>query len=299
VLRAAAAAHQKRMLNFKKLLLPLDLEEPSLAAIQQAGVLARHFSSEVVILHTIRRFSDLGLSKQEFAEMLKREEDAVDAMLTPELAGVHTRRVVLKGDPAKAIVETARQEDTGAIVVGPHAYTGLAGRLMGSVTEGILSAAECPIWACGQRAVQLGAEAETVVPELPRHLVICGVDLTERDRDTLPWAAEMAAAFGARLTLAHVTPGVEIYGPGGFHDIPELKESLFGAAERRMQKLIEETGVTARTHIASGDVAHGLNDIARQSGAELLVIGRHPARGMLGGHSYSIVSRSIVPVLAV
>jgi nucleotide-binding universal stress UspA family protein len=287
------------MLNFKKLLLPLDLEEPSLTAIRQAGVLARHFGSEVVILHTIRRFSDLGLSKEEFAETLKREEDAVDATLKPELTGVRTRRVVLKGDPAKAIVETAHQENAGAIVVGPHAYTGLAGRLMGSVTESILSAAECPIWACGQGASQVRGQAETTVPELPRHQVMCGIDLTARDRDTLPWAAEIAAEFGARLTLAHVTPGVEIYGPGGFHDIPELKENLFAAAERRMQKLIEETGVTAGAHIAAGDVAQGLNDIAQQSGAELLVIGRHPARGMLGGHSYSIVSRSIVPVLAV
>jgi nucleotide-binding universal stress UspA family protein len=287
------------MLNLNKLLLPLDLEEPSLAAIRQAGVLARHFRSEVVILHTIRRFSHLGMRKEEFAETLRREEDTVDAMLAPELTGVRTRRVVLEGDPAKAIVETACQENGGAIVVSPHAYTGLAGRLMGSVTESILSAAECPIWACGQRAGQVGGQAETAGPELPRHQVMCGVDLTARDRDTVRWAAEMAAEFGARLTLAHVTPGVEIYGPGGFHDIPELKENLFAAAEQRMQKLMEETSVTAGTHIASGDVAKGLNDIAQQSDAELLVIGRHPARGMLGGHCYSIVSRSIVPVLAV
>jgi nucleotide-binding universal stress UspA family protein len=287
------------MLDFRKLLLPLDLEEPSLPAIRQAAVLQRHFHSEVVILHTIRPFSALGLRKEEFAEMLKREEQRVDAMLAPELDGITVRRVVLKGDPAAAIVETARLEKAGAIVVGPHAYTGLAGRLMGSVTESILSAAECPIWSCGSRNGNVDEPGGIAAPNLPQHHVMCGVDLTPRDRDTVRWAADAAAEFGARLTLAHVTPGVEIYGPGGYHDIPELKEDLMAAAARRMQQLLEETGVTAATHIGSGDVAKVLNEIVQQNGAELLVIGRHPARGMLGGHSYSIVSRSIVPVLAV
>ncbi len=283
------------MLNFKKLLLPLDLEEPSLEAIRQAAMVARHFHSEIVILHTMRPPSHLGLSKEEFAKTLKREEQRLDALLAPELAGITTRRVVLKGDRAAAIVETAHRENAGAIVVGPHAYTGLLGQLIGSVTENILSAAECPIWSCGHLSEPGGITG----PNLPRHHLMCGVNLTPSDYDTLRWAQAVAAEFGARLTLAHVTPGVEIYGPGGYHDIPELKKNLMAAAAQRMQKLLEKTGVSAGTHIGSGNVAKVLNDIAQQISAELLVIGRRPAPGMLGGHVYPIVSRSIIPVLAV
>ena len=283
------------MLDFSKLLLPIDLREPSLAAIRQAAVLARRFHSEIVILHTIRPFSYLGLHGEELAETLRQEKGAVDAMLEPELAGLSTRRVVVKGDPAQAIVETALEENTGAIVVGPHARTGLAGRLMGSVTENILSAAECPIWSCGD----LAENGEEGGPGLPLHRVMCGVDLTPSDLDTVRWASEVVAEFGARLTLVHVTPGVEIYGPGGYHEITELKQDLMSVAARRMHKLLEETGVTAETLIGSGDVAKVLNDAAQQHGAELLVIGRRPSAGMLGGHCYAIICRLSVPVLAV
>jgi nucleotide-binding universal stress UspA family protein len=279
------------MLDLRKLLLPLDLEEPSLAAIHQAAVLARHCHSEIVILHAIRPLSYLGLHANALAENVKQAEQKIDAALATELAGIATRHIVLKGDPARLIVETALKENVGAIVVGPHAHSGLAGRLIGSVTEKILSAAESPIWSCAHR--------ENGALTLPLRNVICGIDFTFHDGNTVRWAAAVAAEFGARLTLAHVTPGVEIYGPGGHHEIPELKQALVSAATRRMHKLLEETHIQAEMFIGSGDVAQVLNQAAQQNGAELLVIGRRASPGLLGGHCYTIICKSNIPVLAV
>jgi len=42
----------------------------------------------------------------------------------------------------------------------------------------------------------------------------------------MSWAAQMAAEFGARLTLAHVTASVEMWGPGGSYVNPKWKEEI-------------------------------------------------------------------------
>jgi len=39
------------MLNIKRILLPVDIPIASLDVINQAGVLARHFKSEIIMLH--------------------------------------------------------------------------------------------------------------------------------------------------------------------------------------------------------------------------------------------------------
>lgn len=279
------------MVDFRKLLLPLDLDEPSMPAAHQAAQLARHFHSEVVILHVIRPFSHFSIHKNEQMEAIVEAEKKLDSMLVPEFAGIATRRLVLKGDPAHIIVETAQQEQAGAIVLGPHAHSALAGRLLGAVAERMLALAHCPIWSC--------ANVEKSMPALPLHNVMCAVDFTGRDLVIVRWAAALAAEFDARVTLAHITPSVEIYGPGGLHEIPDFKQAVISAAMRNINNLIEETGVKAETHIGSGDVAKMLNVAAQETATDLLVIGRRAPPGLLGGHCYSIISKSQVPVLAV
>jgi nucleotide-binding universal stress UspA family protein len=279
------------MVDFQKLLLPLDLDEPSMPAAHQAAQLARHFDSQVLILHVVRPLSHFSIHKHELAEAIEHAEERLDGMLVPEFAGVAARRLVLKGDPATAIIETALQENVNAIVVGPHTHSALAGRLLGSVTEKLVASAKCPIWSC--------ANVEKSAPVLPLHNVMCAVDFTGHDRENVRWAAALAAEFQAHLTLAHITPSVEIYGPGGLHEIPDFKQAVVSAATGHIHKVIAETGVNAETYIGSGDVAKMLNVAAQETAADLLVIGRRAPPGLLGGHCYSIISKSHIPVLAV
>jgi nucleotide-binding universal stress UspA family protein len=49
------------------------------------------------------------------------------------------------GDPAPAIIDTAKQKDVNAIVMGTHGRKRLMRVLMGSVAEQVLRAAICPV----------------------------------------------------------------------------------------------------------------------------------------------------------
>jgi nucleotide-binding universal stress UspA family protein len=109
----------------------------------------------------------------------------------------------------------------------------------------------------------------------------------------------MAAEFGARLTLANVTAGVELWGPGGSYVDQRWKEELVGNASQQMAKLQQDTGIKADVFIGSGDVPKVLSQAAKQAKADLLVTGCYPYGGHLRTHGYGIICAVAIPVLSV
>ena len=75
---------------------------------------------------------------------------------------------------------------------------------------------------------------ESPVQEFAIRNVLCAVDFNPHDHKTVSWAAQMAAEFGARLTLAHVTAGVEFWGPGGNYVNPRWKRKLCSDASQQI-----------------------------------------------------------------
>lgn len=286
-----------------KILFPVDFSNTTPALVHQAAFLARHFHSEIILLHVVTPLtypagileSGHELTVRDLhAEIVKRAQTDLDQWLRPELDGIAVTRLLLRGDPAREIAQTARHEKVDLIVMPTHGHGAFYRFLLGSVTAKVLHDSECPVW--------IGAHLEE---ELPRkfaiHNVLCAVDLSPHSRNTVSRAAQMAAEFGARLTLVHITAGVEIYGPGGSHVLPEWKEALVGYATKEIAKLQQEVGTKAEVIIDSGDVRKLLNHAAEQSKSDLLVIGRMPSGGHLGanGDGYAIFRDSHIPVLSV
>jgi nucleotide-binding universal stress UspA family protein len=115
----------------------------------------------------------------------------------------------------------------------------------------------------------------------------------------MAWASQIAAEFGARLSLAHVTSGVELWGPGGWHVDQAWKDALVSDASRRIAKLEQDTGIKAGVFIGSGDVPEVLSQAAKQTNADLLVTGCYPYGGNLRIHGYGIICAVSIPVLNV
>jgi nucleotide-binding universal stress UspA family protein len=137
------------------------------------------------------------------------------------------------------------------------------------------------------------------VQEFAIHNVLCAVDLGPRSEAAVSWAALMATKFGSRLTLAHVTPSVEIWGPGGRYVDQRWKEELVGDASQRIAKLQQDMGIKADVLIGSGDVPKVLSQAAKQTKADLVVTGCYPYGGNLRIHGYAIICAVPIPVLSV
>lgn len=290
------------MLRVQKILVPLTLDGASPHVAQQAAWLARRFHAEIVLLHVVTPFRyPAGLlegghemtARDLHAHVVERAQKSLDEALGPELDGIKVTRVLLRGEPAREIARTAREQGVDLIAM-PAREGAVYPFLLGSVTAKVLHEAECPVWT--------GAHLEeTPEREFSIRRVLCSVDLSAHSRHTVSLAAEMAAAVDATLTLVHVTGSVEIFGPGGTHVDEEWKEKVVGFAVKEIAALQKDAGTDAQVVIESGNVPRMLRRAAEQTGADVLVIGRVPGHSHLGdnGSGYWIVQESRIPVLSV
>ena len=293
------------MLNIKKILLPVDFPNASLRVVHQAATLAHHFHSEIVMLHVVTaqshaagvpedgpKFAGWDLLAAILKEAEKREaEKNLDRSLRRELEGLAIRCVLVKGDPVQAILQTARAEKAELIMMPSHGYA-FNQFLLGSVTAKVLYGTECPVWT--------GAHVEeSPTQEFAIRNILCAVDLGPRSHKALLWAAQMAAEFGARLTLAHVTASVELWGPGGSYVNPRWKQELVGDAAQQLARLQKDTSVKADVFIGSGDVPKVLSQAVKETKADLLVTECYPYGGNLRIHGYAIICAVPIPVLSV
>lgn len=130
----------------KTILFPTDFSTVSDAGLEIASALSRDMDAELVIAHVLE---EPAIYAGEFYYgNAEPDVDAVNKMLhnvRPRAENVSFRHALLRGDPAKAICETAITEDADLIVMSTHGRTGLSRLLMGSVAEFVVRHAPCPV----------------------------------------------------------------------------------------------------------------------------------------------------------
>lgn len=284
-------------LKIKKIILPVDFPNTSPGLLHQTAALAHHFHSEVVILHVLTAPSHETSARESGLEltgwgMLKKTtigaQENLDRSLVPEFGDLAIQSVVVKGNPVQAFVQVAQAEKADLIMMSSQGLTFSQFLLH----PGIAKVNDCPIWTSPQ-------VEESPVHEFVIRNILCAVDFDPHSHTTLSWAAQMAAEFGAHLTLAHVTASLKRWGPGGSYVDPEWKEPLVGEASQHLEKLRHDWGIEADIFIGNGDMSKVLSQAAKQTKADLLVNECYPYCGNLGLHGFSIISALPIPVLSV
>ncbi|MGO9634558.1 MAG: universal stress protein [Steroidobacteraceae bacterium] len=284
------------------MLLPISFPVGAPRVVHQAAYLARHFNSEILLLHVVTPVSypagvlERGheLTERDLhATIIQHAQKDLDQALRSELEGIVVRRLLLKGDPAHEIMQTARDEKVDLIAMSTHSHAVLYRFLLGSVAAKVLHNSDCQVW------------TDTHPEDMRAHefairKVLCAVDLSDHSCHTVSRAAQMATQFDAQLAIVHITAGVKTSGPGGSHVDPEWQKALVGYAAKAIAKLQEDVRSTAEVIIDSGNVHKLLQRAAEQTQSDLLVIGHLPAGGHLGanGSGYAIIRDSHVPVLS-
>jgi nucleotide-binding universal stress UspA family protein len=291
-------------MKMNKILVPVVFREASLRMVHQAAYLARHFHSEIILLHVVtpseypvgffERGDDIK-ARDLHAEAVQLAQQELDQAFRSEVDGVVVKRLLRRGHPAHEIAQVAKDENADLIVVSTHGYGPFYRLLLGSTMAKVLHETERPVW--------IGAHLEEApaVGEFAIRNIVCAVNFDPHASEVLAHAAQLAGEFGARLAIAHVTSSVEIYGPGGSHVVPEFKEAVVGYASKEIAKLQQDAGTNAEVIIESGDTAKHLRHAIEQTKADLLVLGHTPSRGHLGenGNGYSIIRDARIPVLSV
>jgi len=283
------------MAPIDRILVPTDFSSNGLIAAAQAGALARHFHAQVTLLHVDEFVVMLPFNTeaQRAEHMMARRKELMEFART-ELADVAVKRMVCSGDAAKVIVARAREEQSDLILM-PARGAGVFRRfLLGSVTAKVLHDAECPVWT--------EAHLEEPSPHRPGGIrdVLCAVDFGPQTRQTLHWAADMSRALGAKLTVVHAVletpPNLPDRYAFQWHE-----EAHCGASER-LHEMLLDCGVTAKVLVVSdGDVPKSLESAARQTKADVLVIGRavEGSAGRPGSLTFPIVCAAPCAVVSI
>jgi nucleotide-binding universal stress UspA family protein len=284
----------------KRILVPIALPITSRAVADQAATLARRFGSEIILLHVVAPPGSLhGLltyghdltDADRLVAGVRQAQEDLDQALLPEFEGMAVRRLLHKGEPAREILRVAREHDVDLIAMLTHDEAAVYSLLLGSTAAKVLHHAACSVWTDSPGVAGQPFSIQRV---------LCAVELSPHSRRTVAGAAQMAAAFGARLTLVHVTPGAEEFGPGGFHVVTQWRQHFVDTATGEITKLQQELNIAADVIVESGNVRAQLNQVAEASNSDLLVLGRKPPGGHLGdnGSGYAIIRDARIPVLS-
>jgi nucleotide-binding universal stress UspA family protein len=186
-----------------------------------------------------------------------------------EFEGIETDSIFRTGHPVPEIVEFARLSEASLIMMATRGYSAFRQMLLGSVTSGVLHDAQCPVWTCAHAA---GSTARP--PGGHYRSIVCALDLGPASEAVFISASAMAATFGAGLRVVHVG-----------------------------QPAPQAPVISAPIEFLSGDgVVASVIAAAKQCDADLLVIGRGHAQGLLGrlrSNAHDLIRLSHCPVLSV
>jgi nucleotide-binding universal stress UspA family protein len=130
----------------QKILFPTDFSPASQEALRWATSLARDNGATMLIVHVEEPPMAYGGGEMYFPIEENREELRKSLVqVVPADHAVPFEHMLLVGDPAEAIAQTAEKEACDLIVMGTHGRTGLTRLLMGSVAEAVVRKAKCPV----------------------------------------------------------------------------------------------------------------------------------------------------------
>lgn len=138
-------------MNIKSILFPTDFSEYNEAALKLASTLASESKATLYIIHVhdVQSFSAAAgefsyLDAPTWHEQLRNAEEQLENVV-PSIPSVSYERECLTGNPVVEILKFAEGHNVGLIVMASHGRTGLPRLLMGSIAEGVMRKAPCPV----------------------------------------------------------------------------------------------------------------------------------------------------------
>jgi nucleotide-binding universal stress UspA family protein len=157
-------------MNIKTILFPTDFSTHNGAALEYASRLAAESGARlhIVYVHDAR---DLGAVVGEasfvYAEKwddARRQAEMRLKQVVPTVPSVQYEQQSLLGMPDAEIVAYAKDHGVDLIVMASHGRTGLSRLVMGSVAEGVMRKAHCPVLVVKQPLAALDEQDSQSAP---------------------------------------------------------------------------------------------------------------------------------------
>jgi nucleotide-binding universal stress UspA family protein len=296
------------VIPLETILCAVDQSEYSRSTLQRAIDLGKALHAAVAVM-TVRTGAKENESQRSsdpdaiVDQALGAEKDRAVARLAAfarEAAGVTpVRAIAARGRVVPAILRVAHDVAADLIVVGMHGPPGgFAGLLLSPITERLVGKATCPVLAVPRRAPSQAAD-------VPLRTIVCGADRSASSRRALEFALVVAQQVGARVIVVHAIEDVadeDLSITAGHFNTPECRREIasqvHASYEQMMPADIRLTdNVEVQTTVGA---AHAeLLRVAKEAGADLIVMGATGWRGSFGKTVRHVLREANCDVMAV
>jgi nucleotide-binding universal stress UspA family protein len=273
------------------LLVATDFSEQATLAVKIAVPLARQLGTRLHMLHIVSPLTHApggaGITPALREIDLRSAENRLRRYTAriPEARALGPEEIVLCGSVAEAIPAVVESKGIDLVAMGSHGRSGVGRHVFGSHAEHAVRHLHCPVLVAGPGCY---SDFEAL------HSIVFATNLSAASSRPARYAASLAAAAGATLTLMHVLP----------YDPQEKAASREQAKNIAIEQLLLlASGALSRFEVAFGGPAEQILQAADRQEADLIVMGVNE-HGVMADHApwatlSEVIRHARCPVLAV
>jgi len=280
--------------RYRKILVAVDGSPTSLHALEESFKLAQNEGSWITVVSVIPPYTgdlDLVAVGNVMAAMRRPCDEALKK--ARELAEKHRaliKTVCEEGEPHERIIDLAQAENCDLIVIGRRGLRRLERVLVGSVTARVIGYSPIDV---------LVVTRDTTVGFKK---VLIATDGSRYSEAAQMRAIDFAGSYGGELVaVSAVDVPPELYA-----ESPKTVEELVKKAKtyvEAVKKEAEQAGIKTETIVREGEAYRVITDTAKETGANIIVMGSHGRTGLkrllMGSVTEKVIGHTPCPVLVV
>ena len=306
------------MIQFQRILCPIDFSETSDRGLRHATALASWYEAQLTVLHVVPCFDESMrpsvMVPQDGLGPFPSPDDVITeirrALERTEATTVGPAPLAEEGRVHEVIVKRAGSLPADLIVLGTHGRSGYNRLFLGSVTEKVLRTASCPVL-----TVPPSAPAGAPGPVMFKK-ILCPIDFSPSSSKALQYALELGRQANGCVMVLHV---VEYLDPEASLELSVFDPCRQSALDsrRRRQQLIDRARERLHAQVAGESttwceieevvaINRAYKEILQRATAsemDLIVMGAQGSSGielmLYGSNTHHVVRHATCPVLTV
>jgi nucleotide-binding universal stress UspA family protein len=280
--------------KYKKILVAVDGSSSSRNALLQAFRLAVDEKCWITVTSVVPpydgEFEIVGVKDIRAALRKPCEQALAEVKALADSERVLVKTVCEEGETHERIADLADAENSDVIVMGRRGLRPVERMLVGRVTARVIG---------HSRKDVLVVPADATIGW---KTIVLATDGSKYSAAAAERAIAFAKSYGGALKVLSV---VDV--PSEFYaEAPEAVENMVRAAKEQTEEVkrrANAAGVPAETRVAEAEAYRAIIDLARESKADMIVIGSHGRTGirrlLMGSVTEAVIGHSVCPVLVV
>jgi nucleotide-binding universal stress UspA family protein len=296
------------IMQFKKILVPLDFSEPSKRALDCGLALATRLKAKLVVAHIVPEASvstypfPIESPSIETGQREKRAAQEIQALIPEQRAKLLDLQIIVKvGLIEEDLLQIINEQSVDLVIMGSHGRRSFRRWFLGSVTEHILRRVPVPILTVSH--IEEAKYPFGGVTAFKR--LLYAADLGESSVAGMQYATQLAQQFSAELTVMTVVEYLNLSYEAAAHLVNEH-------AERRERTQTQLDAFVARhkpndmqvkTLVVDGKAYERILSTADELNVDCIVLNLQSKglleRAFLGSTAERVVRSATIPVFSV